>query len=133
MFGLFVCLFDCLFVCWVVCLGFYFPLKNCLLIWIRHHYRWRALNFELCSALLVINKWGFCIVQHLLWQGHPFIMVYSEDPWHSPLLPSVFGSGAFTFCFYDLGLSRLGFELSTFCMRGERSDWLRYCGCGFCP
>ena len=21
--------------------------------------------------------------------GHPFIMVISEDPWHSPLLPSV--------------------------------------------
>ena len=56
--------------------------------------------------------------------GHPFIMVISEDPWHSRLLP--FGSGAVTTCFYDLGLSRLGFEHPSFRLRGERSNQLRH-------
>ena len=28
-------------------------------------------------------------VPHLLWHGHPLIMVIFEDPWHSHLLPSV--------------------------------------------
>ena len=45
--------------------------------------------------------------------GHPFIMVISKDPWHSHLLPSVC-SWAVTTCFYDLGLSRLGFEHQAF-------------------
>ena len=32
-----------------------------------------------------------------------------------------FSSGTVTTCFYDLGLSRLGFEHPTYRMRGERS------------
>ena len=36
-----------------------------------------------------------------------------------------FGIGAFTTCFYDLCLSRLGFEHQTFRLRGERSSQLR--------
>ena len=51
-------------------------------------------------------------------KGHPFIMVISEDPWHSHLLPSV-SSGAVTTCFCDL--SRLGLEHSTFRLRNQRS------------
>ena len=35
--------------------------------------------------------------------GQPFIMVISEDPWHSQLLPNFWSSGAFTTCFYFLG------------------------------
>ena len=43
--------------------------------------------------------------------GHPFIMVISEDPWHSrdPTLTTpcrTFSSGAVTTCFYDLRLSQ---------------------------
>ena len=34
-------------------------------------------------------QWGFLSLSHLLWHGHPFIMVISEDPWHSPLLSSL--------------------------------------------
>ena len=37
-----------------------------------------------------------------------------------------FGSGAVTTCFYDLGLSRLGFEHPTFPLRGKRSNRLHH-------
>ena len=37
-----------------------------------------------------------------------------------------FGSGAVTACFNDLGLSQLGFEHPTFCLRGKRSNPLRH-------
>ena len=47
--------------------GFVFvPLENFSLIWRRHHCRWRAANFDLCSELMVIEQWGFFIVPHLL-------------------------------------------------------------------
>ena len=39
--------------------------------------------------------------------GHLFIMVISEDPWHSHLLHSVW-QWSCHYLFYDLGLSRLG-------------------------
>ena len=39
------------------------------LIWRCHHYRWRAANFDLCSALMTIEQWGFFGVPHLLWHG----------------------------------------------------------------
>ena len=55
--------------------------------------------------------------------GHPIIMVISEDPWHSHLLPSVW-RGAVTTCYNDLRLSRLGFELPTFRLR---CNALTYC------
>ena len=70
-------------------LSVFVPLENFSLMWRRHHYRWRAAHFDLYSALMAIEQWGFFSVPHLLWHGHPFIMVISEDPWHSHLLPSV--------------------------------------------
>ena len=53
----------------IVCLGFFVPLENLSLIWRRHHCRWRAANFDLCSAHMVIEQWGFFSVPHILWQG----------------------------------------------------------------
>ena len=47
------------------------------LIWRRHHCRWRAANFDLCSALMAIEQWGFFSVPHLLWQG---VSVYNGGP-----------------------------------------------------
>ena len=35
----------------------------------RYHYRWRASNFDLCSALMTIEQWGFFSVPHLVWYG----------------------------------------------------------------
>ena len=64
---------------------------------------------------MVIEQWGFFSVPYLLWH-----VVISEDPWH--IYCPAFGSGAVTTCFYDLGLSRLGFDHPTFCLRGQRSN-----------
>ena len=72
-----------------------------------------ASNYDLYSAHMASEG-------SLAWHtycdtGHPFIMVISEDPWHSHLLRA-FGSG---------GLSRLGFEHPNFRMRGKRSIRVR--------
>ena len=53
MYTLLEMIFDCLFVCL-----FFVPLENFSLIWRHHHCRWRAANFDLCSALIVIEQWG---------------------------------------------------------------------------
>ena len=53
---------------------------------------------------------------------HQFIVVISEDLWHTYC--RAFSSGAVTTCFYDLGLSRLGFEHTTFSSRGQHSSTL---------
>ena len=53
-------------------------------------------------------------------KSHLFLMVISEDPWHSHLLNSVWQKS----CHYlilDLCLSRMGFEHPTFRFWGERS------------
>ena len=49
----------------------------------------------------------------------PFIKVIYEYPWHTYC--RTFSCGAVTTCFYDSGLSRLGFEYSIFRLRGESS------------
>ena len=60
-----------------VCLWFYVPLKDFSLIWRRHHYRWMASNFDLCSGLMAIEQWGFINVPHCDTKS-PFIMVIFE-------------------------------------------------------
>ena len=46
-------------------------------------------NFDLCSALMDIEQWGFLNVPHLLWHEASVYNVTSEDSWHSHLLLSV--------------------------------------------
>ena len=69
-----------------VCLWFIVPLQNFSLIWRRHHYRWRAANFDLCSALMAIEQLGFFSVLYLLWHG---ASVYNGHLWgpvtHTPI------------------------------------------------
>ena len=65
------------------------PLENRSLIWRRHHCRWRAENFELYSALIAIEQWGFFYVPHLLWHGSSVFKVISDDSWHSHPMSSV--------------------------------------------
>ena len=106
-----------------VCLGFIVPLENFSLTWRRHHCRWRAANFDLCSAPMPIEQWGFFSVPHLLCHRHPAIMVISKDPWHSHLhvLPSVWQWS----CHYlslDWGPSRLGFEHPITLVRTDVSE-----------
>ena len=59
---------------WFVCLGFILPLENFSLIWRRH--RWRAANFDLCSALMAIEQSGFLSVPYLLWHGASVYNLY---------------------------------------------------------
>ena len=58
-------------------------------IWTRHHDRWKAANFYLWSALMVIEQRGFLVCHVYCDTGHPVAMVISEDPWHSHLSASV--------------------------------------------
>ena len=77
--------------CWVFLfffLGFYVPHESDSL-WRCRHYRWRTTSCDLHSTLMAIEHWGFYSMPHLLWHGHPFMMVIFEDPLHSHLLPSV--------------------------------------------
>ena len=97
---------------------------NLLLIWRRHHYRWRHANFDLCSALVVIEQWGSLTCHGFCDTRHPFIMVISEDPWHSHFCRA-FSSGAVTTFLYDFDLLRLGFEHPSFCLRIHRSNPLQ--------
>ena len=75
------------------------------LIWRRTHYRWRAIDFDLCSALMTIEQWGFFSVHANCDTGPPFIMVISKDPWHSHLL-----QWSCHFLFIRLDLWPVGFE-----------------------
>ena len=56
-----------LFVCLVVCLLSHSIINA--IICRRHHYRWRAANLYICSALVVFEQWGFFSASHLLWHG----------------------------------------------------------------
>ena len=58
--------------------------------------------------------------------GHPFIMVISE-PWHSHLLPSIWQLSC-PYLFLNLSLSRLGFDHTTFRMRGYSSNQMFHHG-----
>ena len=45
------------------------PTRDCSLIWRNHNCRSRAVNFDLCSAFMVIEQWGFSNAPHPLWHG----------------------------------------------------------------
>ena len=49
------------------------PLRIFVLIW-----RWRAAKFDICSALMAIEQWGFFSVQ--LWQGTSVNNVHLRGP-----------------------------------------------------
>ena len=51
-----------------VCLWILVPLKNFSLKW-RHLFLPRAAKFNLCSALMAIEQWGFFSMPHLTWHG----------------------------------------------------------------
>ena len=72
-------------VCFV---GFYVHFENISFIWIRHHYRWRASNLNLYSAIMAIKQWWFLSVSQWQWHRSSCMMVISEDPWQSHVLPS---------------------------------------------
>ena len=81
---------------------------------------------QLYSALMALEQCGFYSVPHLLWHrasvynchlGEPVILIPVAKRLAVELSLPVF---------YDLGLSRLGFEHPIFRMRGKRSNRLRH-------
>ena len=102
--------------------GGFAPLENFSLIWRRHHCRWRAANLTYARHSLFLSSEGFLTCHHYCDMGNP--------EWSSPMTLDTytyyrsFSSVAVTTCFYDLGLSRLGFEQPNCCMQGERSNRL---------
>ena len=110
--GLIVWTYLCLF-------GVFVLIENFSPIWRRYHDRGERLQIlTYARHLWPLRSDGFLAFNPYFDTGHPFIMVISEDRWNSPLLPS-----AASACFYDLGLSRLGFEHR---LRGKRST-LAHC------
>ena len=107
-----------LFVCF---LEFIVPLENFSLIWRRHHCRWRAANFDLCSNLWPLSSEGSLTRHTYCDTGLPFIMVISEDPWHSHLLPSVW-QWSCHYLFLRLRSVATGDRTPISRMRGERSS-----------
>ena len=95
-----VWLFNCLFV------RSFRPTREFFTNMESHLYRWRAANFwPMLRHLWPLSIEGFLVCRTY---NAPFIMVISEDPWYSHLLPSDWQ----WICHYlfFLGLSRLGFE-----------------------
>ena len=73
--------------------------------------RWRAANFDLCSALMAIEQWEVFNVPHPLRHGPT---VHNDHLWGpvtlTPVAERLAVHGAVTICFYYLGLSRPGIE-----------------------
>ena len=110
-FSLFVCLFA-----W----GFSCHSMNYVLIWRRRHYGGGLQVLTYARHLWPLSSEDYLACHTFFETGQPFIMVISETrDTHTYCLEFV--SAAVTICFYDLGLSRLGFELPTLRLRGERS------------
>ena len=104
---------------WVFC-----PTREFSLIWRCHHCRWRAENYDLYSALMAIEQWGFFSVPHPLCHGASIYNGYVRGT--ATLTPSIWQWICHNL-FYNLGLSRPGFEHPTFRMRRESSNRLCYC------
>ena len=111
-----------LFVCLFVCLACFAPLENFSLIKRRQHYREGLHILSYARHSWPLNSGGSLACHTYCDTGRPFIMVISNDSWHSHLLPSVMHLS----CNCLLGLIRLGFEHLTFRMWGERSNLLRH-------
>ena len=101
-------------------IGIFLPLENFSRIWRRNPCRWRAANFDMCSALMAIEQWGFFSVPQLLWYGES---VYSGHLRGPVTLTPISERLA-----VELSLPvflRLEFEHPT-CRLGERSNPLRH-------
>ena len=112
--------------CLFVSLDFFVPLENVSIIWRRTITGEWLQIFNLCSAPMPLSSKGSLSCHTYCDMGHP----RTHD---THTYCQTFGSGAVTYCFYDLGLSQAGFKYPTFRLRCERSNPLRHrCGCYGC-
>ena len=66
-------------------MGFIVLLENFSLIWTRHHNRWRVQILTYARHSWPLSSDGFLACYIYCDTGHPFIMVISKDPWHTPI------------------------------------------------
>ena len=59
---------------------FIVPLENFSLIQRCHHCRRRPAKFDLCSAVMAIEEWGFFYVPQLLWHGPTLYNGHLQGP-----------------------------------------------------
>ena len=69
----------------------------CLCVFLFRVFVPRAANFDLCSALMAIEQWGFFCMPHLIWHGASFYIYNDHLRWPVKL---------------TLNVKRLEFELS---------------------
>ena len=112
-------------ICLFVYFGLFVPLENLLLIWRSHHYRWSATNFDLCSALMPIEQWGFFSMPHLLWHGASIYNGHHRGPVTLKPIAERW-AGELSLPIFTTYVCRLGFEHPIFRLRGERSNQLRH-------
>ena len=62
------------------CVGFKVPLENYSLIWRRRHNCRKVVSLDLCSALMVIEHWGFFSVPHLMRHGASVYNGHLREP-----------------------------------------------------
>ena len=84
-----------------------------------------------CTFLPMLDtydQWAmrFFSVPHLLWHGPSVYNGHLRGPVTLTLNAEPFVSGTVTTCFYDLGLSWLGFQHPTIRLRGELSNPLHH-------
>ena len=106
------------------CLEFIVPLKHFSLIWRRHHVDVTIAGERLQILTYARHSWplnseGSLTCHSYCDTGLPFIMVISEDPWHSHLLQSVWRWSCH--CFFRLRSVATGDRTAISRMRGERS------------
>ena len=90
----------------------------------NHHYRWRAANFDRCSALMAIEQYGFFSVPHVLWHGSSVYYGHLRGPVTlTPITKRLAVDQSLPVL--RLCLSRLGFKHPTFRLLCERSNQLR--------
>ena len=112
-------MFVCLFV-----LGFFVPLEN------FHSYGDVTIAGEGLQSLTYarhqqpLSSEGSLACHVYCDTGHPFWSCPRTRDTHTHC--RAYGNGDVTTCLYDLGLSRLEFENSTFRLRGERSNQPRH-------
>ena len=123
----FLLLFCCSLFLLLVWLGFSYHSKN------FHSYGHVTITGEgLQNFINAQHLWQLCSEGSLACHtycdtGHTFIMVNSKEPWHSTPIADISLAVELSLpVFYDLGLSKLGFEHSTFRMLGERSNRRRF-------
>ena len=107
-----------------ICFICLIPLENFSLIWKRHHYQWRAYSRHSWP----LSSEGSLACHTFCDTGHPFIRVFSEDPWHSYICQAL-SSGAVTTWNSNIQPSACGANALTYCATAAvETNWVSFCG-----